>query len=248
MAFSFTGPAYLITLFGMGLLARRFFQYWRKEKESVIAKYSFYFAFFFAVFMLLTAIGGLFFAKNALALKLVVINAAFWQSLGCACISYLIFYLKFPKISPWFGFGIIFLLGVCSTILTAIIPFNPTFESGAINWDIQPLPGNLRFIMFIIVLAPWSFIYFQQLKTSRDPDAWKKAFGLGLAFLLGLAVCIFDFLLEDVLKFPAISSDIAMGIVGTIILLLVLFVPKPPTPHYVKKLTSSEQETTPGGY
>ena len=136
MTFSYTGLAYLFTTFALFPLTHRFFQYWKKDK-TLLGKLSFYYAALFTLFIIITAIGGLFFAQNTLVLKGVVISAAFLQGLACAVIAYLVFYLKLPQISPWIGFGTVFLLGLVATVLTILIPFYPTLEEGrTINWNV----------------------------------------------------------------------------------------------------------------
>lgn len=228
MDFSFTGVAYLLGFFAAGLLTYRFFQYWRREKTT-ISKLFLYFVGIFALFMLITAIAGLFFAKNTQILKGVVISAAFLQGLACAIIGYLIIYIKFPQISPWFGFLVIFLLGLTATILTIITPFHPFLEtSRAINWDFQPLADIFRFLVFLITFVPLSIILIQQFKVSEDPYVKARSFGLGLLLIFGLITGLLDFFLENVLKLGAISSDIAFGFFGIALFVLVFLTQKPP--------------------
>jgi len=231
MSFSYTGLAFLLGFFAVGLLSYRFFQYWQKEK-TVVSKVFFCFAATFALFMIITAIGGLFFAENTQVLRWVVILAALIQSFGFAFIAYLIFYLKFPRISPWWGSVVVFLLGLTTTFLTAITPFSPYLEaSGGINWDIQhnqPLVDVFRFFLFLITFLPLIVILVQQVKVSADPKIKARAFGLGVVMAFGVLISLLDFLLETILKLGAISSDIAMSVFGVVVLILIIFTQRPP--------------------
>lgn len=235
MAFSFTGLAYLLGFFAVGLLTYRFFQYWQREKTTV-SKLLFYFVGFFAIFMLITAIAGLFFAKNTQILRWVVILAAFIQTPALSAVGYLVIYLKFPKISPWVGFIVIFLLGLAAAILDIFTPFNPYLErGGGINWAAPQLANNILLFIFLITLLPLFFILIQQARTSEDPFVKARGFGLGIAVALGAIVGFFDFFLEPIFKLRAISSDIALGFFSLIVIMTVLFTQKVPPPKKEEK-------------
>lgn len=231
MAFSYTGLAYLLGFFAVGLLTYRFFQHWQREKTTV-SKLFLWLTGLFAFFMLITAVAGLFFANNTQALKWTVILAAFLQAPAFAIIGYLIVYLKFPSVSPWIGSVPIFLLGLTTTFLTAITSFSPYLEaSGGINWDVQrvqPLVDIFRFFLFLITFLPLIIILIQQIKVSEDPLVRRKAFGLGLLLAFGILIGLFDFLLETILKLGAISSDVALGGLSIVIFIIVFFTQKPP--------------------
>lgn len=235
MAFSYTGLAYLLGFLAIGLLSYRFFQYWQKEKTTT-SKLFFYFVGSFALFMLITAIAGLFFAKNIQILRWVVISAAFIQAFALSITGYLVVYLKLPKISPWFGFTIISLLGLWAAILTVVIPFNPYLEpNGGINWDIQPSADNIRFFILSITFLPLFFILIQQTRTSRDYFIRARALGLGLGIGFGVISGLFDFFLEPTFNFSAISSDIAMAAISIIVIMTILFTKQVPPPKIEEK-------------
>ena len=133
MNYSITGFAYLGTFLSAGFLTYRFFQYWKKEK-TIVARLFFYSMAIFSLFFLVTLIPTLFFSQNAFLLKGVVIITAFLESLACAFLGYLIFYLKIPRVSPWIGFSIPLILGITATVLSIIVPFEVFLEQGgAIN-------------------------------------------------------------------------------------------------------------------
>jgi len=231
MAFSFTGLAFLFGFFAMGLLSYRLFQSWQREK-TVISKLFFYFAAIFSLFFLIAAITGLLFAKNPTVLRARVITGAFIQTMAFANLGYLIFYTKLPQISPWFGFISVFLLGLVAAILTIVIPFEPFLEpSGGINWGSQPPADILKVLIYLITCLPLAIIFFQQFRTSKDPSVRAKAIGLSFAFMFGLIVGLFDFLLENLLKLGAISSDVSLSFFSIILLIIIFFTQKPPPPE-----------------
>lgn len=231
MAYSFTGIAYLILLFALGYLAYRFFQYWRKEKDP-ISKHLLCFIILFGLFVLIKTIGGLFFATNPSLLEKTIDVGVFIQALTLAVIAYHIIYIKFPKISPWFGFTPILILGLIATILTVITPFNPILEpSGAINWGFPSGPlaiwmSVLRFFLFAITLIPLIIIFLSQFKTSEDTYLKRKALGMSFTLLFILVGASFDFLFISIFKLGAIWRDIAFIICSaTLLITLILTLP-----------------------
>ena len=134
MHYSITGFAYLTLLVTLGYLIYRFFQYWKKEKDTV-ARQSFYFTGLFGLFVLINTVSGLFFADNSFLLEKISGAASFIQVLAFAAMAYHIVFLKFPRISPWWGFSPILILGLITVVLSVTsISLNPFLDqSGAIN-------------------------------------------------------------------------------------------------------------------
>src|SRR4030042_213148 len=94
MHYSITGFAYLTLLVTLGYLIYRFFQYWKKEKDTV-ARQSFYFTGLFGLFVLINTVSGLFFADNSFLLEKISGAASFIQVLAFAAMAYHIVFLKF---------------------------------------------------------------------------------------------------------------------------------------------------------
>lgn len=226
----------MVSFFALGLLTFRFFQYWQREK-SVVSKLFFMVAAIFDVFMLVNALVGLFFAQNAQVLKGTVVFAAFSQSFALAIDGYLVIYLRFPKISPWWGFSPVLLLGLAAAVLDIILPFKPFLESsGGINWDVPPGVEFLRLFTFLITFPPLIFILLRQMKTATDFYAKARTSGLLLLHFFAVLVALCDFLLEKVFGFGAISSDIMLFLFGLVAFIMIYITQKPPPPAYVKKV------------
>lgn len=227
MAFSFTGFAYLSVFLTMGILVNHLYQFWRQEKTTV-SKLFLYFVLFFEIFFFIATVGGLFFAKDPKVLKLVVVSAAFFQGLACATLAYMIFYIKFPRISPWIGFLGILALGLLSTVLNFITSFVPFLEpNAAINWNLQSATANnLRTFIWLITFLPMGMILIQQNKASSTPELRIKALIIFFLLLVGLIVGTLDFFLEKYLNLKAITSDIAMITLSFLTILLMIFTKK----------------------
>ena len=234
MAYSITGIAYLTLFFAVGYLIYRLFQYWKKEKDTV-SKQPLYFISLFGLFVLIVTIGGLFFADNPLVLQKKIEVGTFIQALAFAIMAYHIIYLKFPKISPWFGFVPILILGLIAAILTiTAIQFNPFLEpSGAINWGFPSDPitvfvSLLRLSLFLVTFIPLIIIFLLQFKNSKDPHLRGKSLGIGLVFLFILIGASFDFLLINILNLDAIWRD-TVFIICSVTLLITLILTLPPS-------------------
>lgn len=242
MAFSYTGVAYSLAFLSVGLLSYRFFQYWQREKTT-LSKLFFYFTGSLSFFMLVTAIAGLFFAKNIQVLRSVVVSAVFIQTIASSIVCYLLIYMKLPRVSPWAGFIVFFLLGSVGTILTAVTPFYPHLElNGGINWDYQPISIIFRSFVFLTAFIPLIVILIQQIRTSKDPFVKTKALGLGIIMVFGTFVAVFSFFLENILKLGAISSDITLGVLSGIVFIVVFISQKPPVPKIEEKYIPSSSQ------
>jgi hypothetical protein len=236
MAYSVTGTAYLSLLLTLGYLIYRFFQYWRKEKD-VVAKQSLWFTGLFGLFVLISAIGGLFFADDPSFLEKTREVGVFIQAFAFAAMAYHIVYLKFPKVSPWLGFAPVLILGLVAAFLTiTVASLEPSFDpSGSINWgfpsDLASVSVSiLRLFLFFVTFIPLIIILFSQFKSTEDPRAKGKALGIGLALLFILVGASFDFLLISVFGLNPIWRDMAFIVCSAIFLItLILTLPRSPS-------------------
>jgi len=238
MTYSVTGFAYLILFFPLVYLIYRLFQYQKKGKDPA-SRQALYIASLFGLFVIITAIGGLFFADNYFILEKKVEVSAFIQAFAFAVMAYHIIYLKFPKISPWLGFVPVFILGMVVAVLSVtMLQFSPSLEqSGAINWgfpsgSIAVFVSLLRLFLSLITFIPITIIFFSQFKNSENTYLKGKSLGLGLTFLFVLIGASFDFLFIGLLNIDAIARDIAF-IVSSIILLITLIFTLPRLPSKI---------------
>lgn len=219
----------MILLFSVGYLIYRFFHYWKKEKDAA-SKQALYIVGLFGLFVLITAIGGLFFADNVFVLQKKVEISTFIQALAFAVMAYHIIYLRFPKISPWFGFIPVFILGLVAAILTVTsLQINPFLEeSGAINWGFPSgstalFVALLRFFLSSFTFIPLIIIFMLQFKKSEDVHLRGKSLGLGLAFLFVLIGASFDFLFISFFGLDALARDVAFIFCSVILFITLIF-------------------------
>jgi hypothetical protein len=234
ISLSSTGIAYLLLFFSTGLLTYRFFQYW-KEKKDTTSKLFLFFGATFAVFALVRTISVFFFAGNIQILLDSIIFVAFIESFAAAIVAYLIIHLKFPNISPWLGFGVIFLLGLLTTVLTTNISYQPSIgDAGAINWGFLASGAGvfysiLRLGIILITFIPLIIVLIQQFKASDDLIVKKKSFGLSLVLIMGITVGFIDFILTDLLKLNAFYRDITVGVLSIFLFIIIFTTQKPTT-------------------
>jgi len=232
---SFSGLTYLFGFFVTAFLSYRFFQYWQREK-TYTAKNFFYFIVIFASFCLITALGAILFPQNLIFLKGVVISATFLQGLAYAFLGALTVYLKFPRFSPKYGFGLVFLLGIIGTILIAALPFNPhLMENNWIDWDIQFWPGVFRLTVHLLAFLPLGVIMIQQGLSSLESEAKEREAGLGLIFLLFSLSTPLIFIVKGSLP-ERIGEDFIALVILSLVLIIVVLTQKPSKPKWVKKI------------
>ncbi len=227
MVSSITGFGYLATLIPVWFLTYRFFQYWKKEK-TLVAKLLFYSMAIFSVFLIICTVPTLFFANNTFLLKTFgVIISAFFQVLGCAVLGYLIFYLKFSKISPWIGFFAICFMGAAGIILSIITPFEVFLEpDGSINWGYRGIADSLIGLMYILTFLPLVIILFKQFKTTNNFYVKNRAIGLSAMFFIIMFVVFFDYGLEKMFNLRAVTSDYVQIILGIFLFIFLVITQK----------------------
>lgn len=238
MSYSITGTAYLVIFLALSYLIYRFLRFFKRKGTSV-SKLLFFLLSPIWIFVLIRAIGGLFFADNTGFLKSTIGLGAFLEAISFAVGAYLIFYIKFPRISPWFATTAVLILGGITVILTINAPFQPFLEnSGAINWgtaNVDLLLPVLRFLLFTSVFLPLIIITFQNLKISIDPELKDNAIKLMLILFLGLVVVFFDFIVVNILKMDPIWRDFSLISFGLIYLLSIFISKKLIFPQNNKK-------------
>ena len=220
MNYSTTGLAYLSLFIVLSYLIYRFLKYFQ-VKITTTSKLFFLLILPFWILSGIRTAGGLFFSDDQTFLELTIDAATFLEAIGLAVGAYLIFYIKFPKISPWFGFFPILILGLVATFLTVNTSFKPFLESsGAVNWNIEASSFPLlflRFFLFGIVFVSLIFIYKQSLKSS-DLSVRKKAQRVIIFFLIGIGVITFNFIILKIFQLGTIWLDF-----GLVALSLLLF-------------------------
>ncbi len=220
MLYSTTGIAYLSLFIVLSYLLYRFFKYFQKDRTT-IPKFFFLLIIPFWILVVIRVIGGLFFLNNQDFLKFTIDAAAFFEAIGLAIGGYLFVHIKFPKISPWFGFFPILILGLAATFFVINSPSQPFLESsGAINWDFSNAPLYvllLRAFIFIIVFIFFILIYIQTLK-SADLFLKKVAQRVIFFFFFGILIIILNFIVITIFHLDNIWGDM-----GLVVLSLILF-------------------------
>ena len=242
MDYSISGFSYLIFFLALGFLAYRFFQYWKKER-NLISKLWLYIIIQVEIFTLTKVVGGLFFSTNRNFLEMTMDIAAVVEAFIFATLAYLIVYIKLPKISPWFGFIPVFIVGLIASVFTIMSPFNPYLEvSAAINWGTPSGPFvfsvfMVRFILALAIIIPIIIIFFQQFKASENIYVKRKSIGLFLSLMLGLLIGLLDFFLVSSLRVDPIWRDISFIAIGIVLFITLIFTmprPRSESPYYIK--------------
>lgn len=238
MNFSFTisstGIAYLLLFLSLAFLAYRFFQYWQKTKDTV-SKTFLYFILSLTLYAFTRAISGLFFANNTDVLVFTITLVSFFQALVAATAVFIVFHLKFPKISPWLGFLLVSILGIVSVAITYLSSQSRDISFGlfgSINWGLPSigLPyAFMRMLILAFAFIPLTVIAIQQGMAAREPYLKKRSYGLGLVLFLGIIIGLLDYFFIELLGFDAVSRDIVMVVVSIVLFFVILITQKPPS-------------------
>jgi hypothetical protein len=241
MGFSFTGVAYSSLFFAIALLAYRFFQYWRKRKDTT-SGLIFYLVFIFSLFALDKAVCGLIFANNRQILFSSAVFAVFVETLTAVISVYLIFFtFKFPKIVSRIASLLTLAFGLYMTNMTISIPYYPFIgSSGSINWGF-PLVGDtffanynsLRTALLLITFIPLIIIFIRQYRSTSDRFIRDRSIGLMFVLFMGAVVGLIDFILINVMKIDALIRDIVLTFLGVFLFLMIYLTQKSPKKDFV---------------
>lgn len=208
----------IITL-AWGYLSFRFWRYFKRIKGK-ISEFFFYFALSYAISFLFFTLSDL------LVSKWILIIGLFFVALACACLGYLIIYIQFPKISPRFGFWVIFLLGMVAVSLNIFFPpIYSTSLAGALYLSLHPLVGILIFITIVSSSLSLGIIIIRKALSTPSSEGKTKSLGLGILCLSGIVVALFYSLFPLTMMMLFIAITWAIGI----ILLAILTQKLPPT-------------------
>ena len=226
MSYSITGFAYLTLFLALGFLVYRVFQYWKREKD-VISRLWLYICSIFWLFTFIHAVGGLFFATNLIFLRFVLNFGIFLQAFAFSIMSYLTVYAKLSlRISPWWGFIPVFILGMFSTYFAVTNPQSPFLEpSGAINWDVSTIPNLgdiLQVFLFLVAFVPAIYVLFEQFQKAQDAYTKRKALGFVIFFIIVIIGALFDFLFISILKLDPIWRDVMLVFASIIVFIAFL--------------------------
>jgi len=210
MTISFTGIVYLPLTFALLFIAYRFYKDWQKEKNADTFVY--YFTFILLSLICSTgAIAGSVFAHNAEGIRWMLIVSSLLITMLNAGLGYLFVYHKIPKISPWFGFAIIFIIGIFTTAMTYKSKISPILEpSGGIYWGLPFYLSALRFVIYFLGMAPLSVLLYQRFKAAKNRDTKTRNLVLLVMFIFILLIVTVDFILEPLMGAKALLSEQAI--------------------------------------
>lgn len=227
--FFIEGLVWLLVAIVWGYFAFRLNQLYRRTKMR-IPQFLFYASCCFLFPILIGALLGFFFVNSLLILKWAIIISVFITAIGFSFFGYLIFYIKFPKISPKFGFLIVFILAILTLILYILLPPVPLVTpTGEVIWNLHFLPAVWFFLLATGTVLPFGIITIREGLSLQSLKEKIKALGLGIMSISGVIIIFFLVMIEALLV-----KRILLIIWAVSIFLLTYLTQKPPP--YVKKL------------
>lgn len=224
--FPYTGVTQLIGASLLFYLAYRFFRIYRTEQYLIGKFFGYTFISFGLIFSAL-GIPALLFVKQQIVWTICGTVGCVFQILAGAFVGYIIFYMKFPRFRPKWGF--ILMLAI-ETLLVTPYFLNPPFyffePSGVVNWEIDPLVGILRYLGIFLFLMPVGIIFLQQALTTHERKIKIRAFGIGLGFLWGVIVYLMDLVIINLTNIDIKWADIFLGIAFLCLVIALFLTPK----------------------
>lgn len=224
------GLIWLLPTIAVGFFAFQLRQFYLQTKRK-IAQFFFYSSICFLIYLIMETFRNFFFPNNLLVLKWLIVISTFITSLGFAFFSYLIFYIKFPKIPAIFGFLTVLILAIVILILNLLLPPAPSIREGEIKGNLHPLPAISFFILALTTVLPLGVITIRgglSLKPSKERT---RALGLGIMCFLGIIIIFFLTIFE-----VSLIRRILTAVWGISIFLLTYLTQKPLPSPYVKKI------------
>ena len=236
MGTSFTGIVYIFLTLGLILVSYRFFLYWKKSRD-IISKLVFIAMVLITIICSFGILTGIIWVHNTERIRMLLIISSFFVALFNALLAYLTIYIKFPKVSPWWGFGTLFTLGIITSVLTIIIPIKPYLEpSGGVNWGI-PIPiGILRALCYFLGAFPLSIIFFKEWLKAKKHFLKIKSILLAMFMFFVATIPTDDFVIEPAFHIHALVSEVLILIASAISILVYIASIKIRPPKYVKKV------------
>lgn len=227
MSFSLTSLSYLIGLIVLAYYSYRIFSYWQRNQDF-ISKLWFFVTLFFSLFFLIRFFGLLFILDNPELVQKTLAPGVFFQFIGISVMAYIIFYLKFQKISPWIGFFTIFLIGLVISFFSISVEYSPVLVQGlSIDWgfvadSLFMITVTVRSFIFLVLFVPLTLIFIEQYKQSEDVQLKKRNFGLVLTFIFLIITAISDLFFINFLGVSPVWRDISLVCAGILFLIALI--------------------------
>ncbi len=222
MKYSFTSIVYFPITIAIAIIAYRYYKEWRENNKEDSLFYFLAFATLSLVCSTGVFTGTILPDKEGIILMLIVSN--YLVALSNGFFAYIYVYYRFHKISPWWGFSIVFGFGIFVTVLMELNQLTPALEpSGGVNWGVPIWIGALRGVNYMLGMVPLMTVLYRQLRATEDRMIITNNLFLMLFFTLPLIVVVFDFVIEPWLNILALFSEVVILIL-LILGMLIFFI------------------------
>lgn len=226
MPYSYTGIIYIFSAIVFGFGSYKFYKVWQKQRNFVSKIFACLMGFTSISLFVDGLFGGIIFAENQKLGDFFVNIGFFSNAFANGILGYLAVYLKFPKISPKYGFFLMFFFSIIVAIMNIFYPTQSFLEpSKFINWKFHPLVGSLRSLATLIPCLPIIIAFFQQAKKTTDKRVRIRSFGLGMVFLVNTVSFSADFFASSFAKSNPMLTDLGLAVASFILLLVFILVP-----------------------
>lgn len=142
------------------------------------------------------------------------IAGLFFVNTGFSFAGYLVFYLRFPKIPPAFGFRVFFIWGTAIMFSTVVLPIRFfVFPDGQIELFLPPLTAIMTFGLILVTSLPLGIIIIKQALTLKSQKERIKSLSLGVTCLAGVTAALFFTLISTLELRLILSIIMVLGVI-----------------------------------
>lgn len=228
-----TGVGFLLSAVGLAFCGLRFFRAFQKigalQTGKRIGILLSLLHFSFAVVNGLVAWGTLFFATNPLALYRFLLVAHFFLMIVAMLGMYLVFYILFPRSSPWPATIVAGILGIALIFMTIHTQPRPFLDAGGgIDFNFSHSVSVLLSYVLFIGIGSFFAIFSYSFLQAKSREVRVVSFVLAALAVFGIINIFVRFLLPSSVGADILRTrifDIGLTLIGVIFISVFVFPP-----------------------
>jgi len=219
-SFTLTGVVFILITLIFGLLA---YGYSRIRKDNNVLKLLFIAFSILTLYALSGSVAAFLITKNSASVNsLLLINGTF-TALGNAVLGYLFIMESFKKVSPWIGFSVVLIPFFIIIGMAFNSPPAPSLAiAGSVDWGLSSAISYLIAATYYLGIIPVLVLFWRRFSTTHNVDVKKHYFFLFLIFMFLLLTATTDFILEPLMGWATITSEIVIIISALVSMMIYL--------------------------
>lgn len=230
MVITTTAIAFILLSLGLAFCGWRFLKAFRKEsispsKTGLLLSLSFFAT---ALHNGILGFGALFFGSNSEILYLVSIIAHLFLTLFALIALYTVYYVFFPKKSPYFPIIITIILSATGLFAAINNPSKPFLTSHkGIDWNMNFLFSLSTWHLLLIGISTFFYIFFQLFRKVKNQEIKTLSLIISVLALIGIV----NTFVRLIILYNTSSSlrtgilDVGIGVIGAVFIVTFIIIP-----------------------